>query len=140
MPNVSISPVRIKTPSIVKNVEFAGFIRTDLSTVMCVMSVWTRDLREDTNAALTLGMMSAVCVLKTLFPVARFYPAHTRFIGSVRLPCCKITSQVVLCVALHYTHLLLVDEEGWENTPMDDLTGVPSRKSEKSFKPECLQV
>ena len=75
-----------KNPSIVKNVEFAGFIWTDLSTVKCVMSVWIQDFWEDTHAALTPGMMSAVYVLKTLFPVARFCPAHTRFIENVRSP------------------------------------------------------
>ena len=140
MSSVSTSPAWIKTPSIVKNVVFAGFLRTDLSTVTYVMSVWINDLTENTHVALTPGMMSAVYVLKTLFPVARFYPAHTRFINRVRLHCFKMESEVVLCVALHFTHLLPGDEVGWENAPMGDLAGVPSRKSEKSFKPELLQV
>ena len=86
MPDVSISPAWKKNPSIVKNVEFAGTIRTEISTVMSVMSVWIKELRENTNAVLTPGMMSAVFALKTPFQAARSYPARTRFMSHVGLP------------------------------------------------------
>ena len=49
-------------------------------------------------------------------------------------------SEVALCVAILCTHLLLTNDGDWENAPMGDLAGAPSRKSEKSFKPEFLQV
>ena len=48
--------------------------------------------------------------------------------------------EVALCVAILFTHVLLSDDGDWENALMGDLAGVPSRKSEKSFKPEPLQV
>ena len=86
MPNVSISPARTKNPAIVKNVGFAGLIVTNLSTVMCVMSVCIKNLKETMDVTLATGMNSAVYVLKTFFPVAVFCPAHTRFIKNVRLP------------------------------------------------------
>ena len=112
MPNVSISPARKKNPPIVKSVEFAGFIRTNLSTVMCAMSVWIKDLKETMYVALTPGMKSAAYVLTTFFPVALFFPAHTRFIYHVRMPWLKMDPEVVLCVAIRFTHLLLSDKDG----------------------------
>ena len=83
-----------------KNVEFAGTTRTEISTVMCVMSVWIKNLRENTNAVLAPGMMSAVFVLKTLFQAAMSYPARTKFMICAGEPWCKMGSGIVRCVAI----------------------------------------
>ena len=85
MRNVSISPACVQTPSIVTNVEFAGYLKKDLSTAMGAIFVWIKDLKENMSAGLILGMKFAVSAGKTLFQAARFYPAHTRFIKIVCL-------------------------------------------------------
>lgn len=80
---VSILPARIKNPTIVINVEFAGYIQIGLSTVTCAMFVWIKILKESINAGLTPGMKSVVFALKTFFQAAKYYPAHTRCTKSV---------------------------------------------------------
>ena len=95
MQYVSILPARIKTPPIVINVEFAGYIQIGLSTVTCAMFVWMNVLKESINAGLTSGMKSVVFALKTFFQAAICYPAHTWCTKHVRLQCAKMGSGLV---------------------------------------------
>ena len=67
------------------NVEFAGYLKKALSTAICAMFVWIKDLKENISVGLILGMKFAVSAAKTLFQAARFYLAHTGFIEIVRV-------------------------------------------------------